>query len=85
MLKIDDTYKPETEEDFTDLLDSLLMVRGIVYAEKQAIKINPGIKEGYYEMQEALDAILMLIKPAMTYFSDEMLRKGKKRSVKKSA
>jgi len=75
MLKIE--YKAETEDDMTDLLQSLLMVRSISFLAKKFVSLHSELPEGYYELQEAFDNILMLIEPALTHFSNEMMRAPK--------
>jgi len=67
MLKIE--YKAETEDDMTDLLDSLLMVRSTAFLTRQFVFSHPELTEGYYELQDAMNTILMLIEPALTFFS----------------
>jgi len=84
MLKIE--YKDETEDDLTDILDSLLRVRSTAFLAREFVFLHNELSEGYYELQEAMDTILMLIEPAMTYFSGgippkekpETLRPGEK-------
>jgi hypothetical protein len=66
MLEIE--YKAETEDDITDLLQSLLMVRSISFMSKKFVETRLELKEGGYELQEAFDTIRMLIEPAMTFF-----------------
>jgi len=82
MLKIE--YKAETETDMADLLQSLLMVRSIAFmAKKFTLALNE-MAEGYYEIQEAFDNIFMLLEPAITHITNEMMgfprteRPGKK-------
>jgi hypothetical protein len=81
-LKIE--YKAETEDDMADMLQSLLMVRSTAFMAQKFVKTLK-MPEGYYVLQEAFDAILMFIEPAMTHISNEMMSKQKKPRVKKSA
>jgi hypothetical protein len=78
-------YKAETEDDMTDLVQSLLMVRSISFMTKKFVSIRLELKEGYHELEDAFDAILMLIEPALTHLDDEMMRKPKKQRVKQKA
>jgi hypothetical protein len=71
MLNIE--YKAETEDNMADLLQSLLMVRSIAFLSKKFLKLQSDLPEGYYEMQEAMDNIQMLIEPAITHISNEMM------------
>jgi len=71
MLKIE--YKAETETNMADLLQSLLMVRSIAFMAKKFTFTLNEMAEGYYELQEAFDNILMLIEPAMTHIENEMM------------
>jgi hypothetical protein len=83
MLNIE--YKTDTQDDMADLLQSLLMVRSISFMAKKFVMIRNELSEGYYELQEAMDAILTLIEPAMTHITNEMMSKPKKPPIKKSA
>ena len=84
MLNIE--YKAETEEDMADLMQSMLMVRSIAFMAKKFVETRNELPEGYYELQEAFDAILMLIEPAMTHFNNEIeLKPPKKQRIRKSA
>ena len=71
MLKIE--YKAETEKEMTDLLQSLLMVRSIAFLSKKFLQLQSDMPEGYYEMQEAMDNIQMLIEPAITHITNGMM------------
>ena len=71
MLNIE--YKAETEKDMADLLHSLLMVRSIAFLSKKFLELQNDLPEGYYEMLEAMDNIQMLIEPAMTHITNEMM------------
>jgi len=44
MLKIE--YKAETEDDLTDLLDSLLMVRSTAFMAQQFVFLHAELSEG---------------------------------------
>jgi len=73
MLNIE--YKAETEKDMADLLHSLLMVRSIAFLSKKFLELQNDLPEGYYEMQEAMDNIQILIEPAITHITNEMMSK----------
>jgi hypothetical protein len=68
-----------------DLVQSLLMVRSISLMTKKFVSTRLELKEGYCELQDVFDAILMLIEPALTHLNDEMMRKTKKQRVKQNA
>ena len=72
MLKIE--YKAETEDDLADLLQSLLMVRSTAFLASKFVE-HLKLPEGYHNLLTAFDTILMLIEPAMTYITNEMMRK----------
>jgi hypothetical protein len=78
-------YKAETEDDLADLVQSLLMVRSISFMTKKFVSTRLELKEGYFELQDAFNAILMLIEPALTHLNDEMMRKPKKQRIKQNA
>jgi len=71
MLNIE--YKAETEDNMADLLQSLLMVRSIAFLSKKFLQLQSDMPEGYYEMQEAMDNIQMLIEPAITHITNGMM------------
>jgi len=75
MLNIE--LKTETQDDMADLLGGLLMVRSISVLAKKFVE-HTEMSEGYFELQEAFDNILMLIEPAMTYITNEMWNKPNK-------
>ena len=70
-------YKAITEDDMADLVQSLLMVKSIIFMGKRFIQTRLELKEGYYELQEAFDTIQMLIEPALTHFDHAMGQKAK--------
>jgi hypothetical protein len=77
MLNIE--YQAETEDDMADLASSLLMARSTAFMAKKFIATRIELSEGYYELQGAFDTIQTLIKPALDYFSNEMMSKPKQR------
>ena len=80
MLSIE--YKASTEDDITDLAQSLLMVRAVSAMGKKFVEDRIELKEGYYDLQTAFDTISMLIEPALTYFcydGSDLARKATKK------